>query len=100
MPRLREGPFYGLAPSHRIVVATEPHENRRAFPHESGAPPPARVAAVCLRAIALPARRALSQVACPRGNQKASPDSLFGNLDSVTLEVLARNDEVEGRRGI
>src|SRR5262245_38781399 len=77
MQRLREEPFYGLAPSGRPVPATPLHENRRAFPNESVAPRRARVAIACPTSSVPPARRARPPVTGPPDNQKACLGSLF-----------------------
>src|SRR5207237_4820120 len=80
---LLEAPSYGLAPSHRAVLPTGLRENRRAFPHESVGPPPARVAIACPTSVAPPARRALLRAACRKDNQNACMGSLFRNVERV-----------------
>src|SRR5215475_13698068 len=77
MRRLLEEPSYGLALSDLTVLATELHENRRAFPNEFAVPRRARVVIACPTSIALPARRAPPRATGPPDNQKACRDSLF-----------------------
>src|SRR5262245_890901 len=77
MRRLLEEPSYGLALSDLTVLATELHENRRAFPNEFAVPRRARAVIACPTSIALPARRAPPPATGPPDNQKACRDSLF-----------------------